>query len=98
MEPISVTASLLLQKNLMPPGRFHIKPLYRGGFNKLIDSVRKNCIFITDLKVVEDPTAHGIPAPKQVILMVRGRSKHYSNNWLPQIPKTWRMILPFQLL
>lgn len=27
-----------------------------GGFNKLIDSVRKNCIFITDLKVVEDPT------------------------------------------
>lgn len=27
-----------------------------GSFNKLIDSVRKNCIFITDLKVVEDPT------------------------------------------
>ncbi|QEC66987.1 hypothetical protein FRZ67_06640 [Panacibacter ginsenosidivorans] len=27
-----------------------------GGGNELIDSVRRNCIFITDLAVVEDPT------------------------------------------
>ncbi|QEC69684.1 hypothetical protein FRZ67_21150 [Panacibacter ginsenosidivorans] len=33
-----------------------ISSLTSGNTNELIDSVRRNCIFITDLKVVEDPT------------------------------------------
>lgn len=58
-----------------------------GGSNRLLDSIQQNCIFITDLKVIEDPSRTWNPCKQSGALNGAWSFKTFMKNLASSDPK-----------